>query len=180
MKRLFVDPGSVSGYACYNNGNLCEHGYCNCKVYDKECVDYVKSIIELTKPEEVYIERQFLPEPKKENGKVTGRTLGIFTLVLNRSVWDVLSTLIIGSDAVKEVNVAKWQSHFGLKVDKSIKSKYSRKKKLKQDMICKVKELFGIEVCENEADAVLIGKYITDKESSDVTGPDSTNSGKGS
>jgi hypothetical protein len=146
MHLLSIDPGTKSGWAFFDNTGLRNFGVM-CGNPDKN-FEEMKGLFNIYAPDYFVIESQFLTKTKSK---------GIWVLIESRFTWKTLAR--VNGCVISEVNPASWQSHFGLKTDRKIKTKYKRQKAFKLKIVEKAEEVFKKSFQENESDAVLIGEY---------------------
>lgn len=144
---MSVDPGKKAGWSVFVDDKYNESGCCGGDLYRD--FEEIKKLLNKHNPDQLIIETQYI-------GKFTN---GLITLVERRCVWQVLG-MLLGCE-ITLVYPPSWQSHFGLKTDKKIKSNYKRKKDFKNRILEFAKKKIGKDTMEyDESDATLIGAYF--------------------
>jgi hypothetical protein len=157
MRTLAIDPGEKAGWALFQSQDLIKSGVCSGDIYKN--LKEMRLLVKNLRPQKIVVESQFIRSGQK--------TAGIFTLVERQCVWKIIG-LMEGID-VYNIDPAQWHSHWDLKVDMTIKKRTQRNKDFKQRMVLLVKEILGINVETDQADAILQGMCWTDYRSIGIT-----------
>lgn len=148
---LALDQSSrKTGYSVYDNNELISYGVFESTKYNAldrivEVCDWMQSMIELWKPDEVGLEEtQYNPRSDGHNTfKLLSQVMGAIMLTVARNKCKVNTVLI-----------PTWRHHCGVKGNKRVDQKRSAQ--------LLVKKWYDITVTDDESDAICIGKYFSD------------------
>lgn len=160
IKRvLSLDQATkTSGWAVFDNESLVKYGIFKAKDKDtnyriEEIKNYLINMIDFWQPDKVVLEDIQLQQfgPKSSNnieGVTTFKSLAHLQGVL-------INTLLENNISFEVVHTAVWRECCG------VKGKSRTDKKKSAQLI--VKDIYNIEVSQDEADAICIGQYATQK-----------------
>lgn len=149
-KILSLDPSTHStGYAIFENRNLIAHGYLkdssnNTYLRIEKMVEAIKEIIIQENIDEIVIEEVYIEQGiNNQTYKVLMHLQGGIMLMIN------------SLNKIKDTNFkypSEWRKQCGIKTGNK-----KKREELKQEDINFVKEIYKIEVNDDEADAICIG-----------------------
>lgn len=160
VKRILAldQATKISGWSVFDNENLIKFGVFTARDNDVDqrieiVKNYLINMIDFWRPDKVILEdiqlQQFGPRSTNNvEGVTTFKSLAHLQGVL-------INTLLENNIAYEVVHTAVWREHCG------VKGKSRADKKRSAQLI--VKNIYGINVTQDEADAICIGQYSSQK-----------------
>lgn len=151
-KVLILDIATKkTGYAYFENGNLKESGIIKTnKGWQQMAINVDTFITELGKLNQIIVEENIIGRNKK--GSIT---LGKIKGAIEYMYFDTVE--------FKEINNSSWKKHFDISKGTKGKRGQAPSEVQKERSIKLVKSMFGLDVSDDEADAILLGIYYIEK-----------------
>lgn len=155
MRIVSIDSSTRrTGMACFENGQLYQHGLIDLSKDDTDTEERILTMgskmlqaLDVWRPTIVYIEQA------QGQGKNVALVRKLSELIGFAKAW------CVSHDAyIEEVPPSVWRKHVGIEQGKR------KRAELKADSIALVKDTFGIDVGDDEADSICIGIAMLNRE----------------